>query len=327
MKHFFFRLFSFLSLLVILSQPVLALGGLTALPARLGDDGALLAKPGEVIEIEVRVRNASDVPVRVQTLVEDFVIGEDGKTPIPVVGQRDSRWSLSGWLRLVSSPELLAARESRVIPITITVPQDALPGGRYAMIMHEPLPDQKEAQTSVSQRVGTLLYLRVAGVVNEEAHIRNLTLPSFSEHGPVSLEFAVENLSDVHIRAQAQAIIRDPLGKEVARLELGEQNIFPYTMRSFSQNWNQKWGWGRYTAEVQVLYGSSNQVLTQTTAFWFFPLRLVLFILLALIVIFALVFAIVQRIQHNMKHEREQQRLLEERFELLKKERENTREP
>lgn len=302
--------------------------GLTAIPPRLGDDGTLTAKPGETIQTEVRVRNSSEKPIRVGSLVEDFIIGEDGRTPVPVVATTDSRWSLAKWIELADVERIVPAGGSQTIPVVIHVPENALPGGRYAMIMHEPRVSaasdtqtgQTAGQTGVTQRVGTLVYLRVEGDVKEEAFLRNIKIPSFMEFGPVPITFSVENLSDIHIAPVTSIVIKDAFGLEKGKITVPSQNIFPYTMREFTANWDRVWGFGRYSAEIIVEYGEKHQVVTETAYFWLIPVKLLLALITLILAMIGVGVAIRRHLRHISSEETKHIELLEDRIRQLEDE-------
>ncbi len=296
--------------------------GLTALPPRLGDDGSLTGGPGETIQTQVRVRNTANRSLQVRTLIEDFVIDKDGKTPIPIGQQIDSRFSLASWMSLPLSETLVPAGGIYALPIIIHVPDNARPGGRYAMVMHQPLlpvtPDQAaNSQAAVNQRVGTLVYFRVPGEVQEEAMIRNLTIPAFTELGPVPISFDVENLSDVHIRPASEITIRNWWGQTVAVIRVDSQNVFPYSLRRFETKWQRVWGWGRYTAHWQVAYGEQGKVATAMAAFWLFPYRLVLILLIAGLVLSAIATLLRRHYRRHQAIEQQHVELLEDRIKQL----------
>lgn len=302
--------------------------GLTAIPPRLGDDGSLKAEPGQTLQTQVRVRNSSNKPIQVGTLVEDFIIGEDGRTPVPVLADTDSRWSLAHWIELSDTDQIVPAGGSQTISVVIRVPDNALPGGRYAMIMHEPRSGSDAAvkngetngQTGVTQRVGTLVYLRVAGQVKEEAFLRNISIPSFQEFGPVPIKFSVENLSDIHIAPVSTVVIKDIFGLQKGKIDVPSQNIFPYTMREFTTNWDRVWGFGRYTAEISVEYGEAHQVLTQSVGFWLIPVKLLLALLVLLLASIGIGVSVRRHHHHKNSVETKHIELLEERIRQLEDE-------
>lgn len=310
-----------------LSEIQQAAVGLTAMPPRLGDDGSLKADPGETIQTQVRVRNTTNRVLKVSTLVEDFIIGDDGRTPQPVVTNPDSRWSLAQWIELPETQATLQPGGVQNIPVIIRVPENAYPGGRYAMIMHEPSEQavsqatgETVGQTGVQQRVGTLVYLQVNGDVKEQAFIRNLSAPRLMEFGPVPLSFDVENLSDIHIRPQTSVVVRDMFGFEKDRIGLEPQNIFPYTNRSFKTEWDKVWGFGRYSARVSVTYGQSGQTTEALTHFWVVPVKLLLALGVVLLAAVGIAVSVRRHLRHKDTLDQQHISLLEDRIRQLETE-------
>lgn len=293
---------------------------LTAIPPRVGDDGSLKAKPGEVVQTLVRVRNSSNSPIKISTLAEDFIIGEDGKTPVPVNEATNSRWSMARWMRITIPESIIASQGSANIPVVIDVPEDALPGGHYAMIMHQPVAESGEIttnQAAVNQRVGTLVYLLVEGDITEDAVVRNVTLPRVSEFGPVPVAFAIENLSDVHIRPAVQIYVKNMFGRTVDTLTVESQNVFPYTLRQFETQWDRVWGLGRYSITIEATYGSQAKIATAHAYFWMLPLRLILAVLVALLTLLGIGVAVRRHWLHRQNIEQQHITLLEDRIRQL----------
>lgn len=284
---------------------------LVAIPPRLGEDLTLTAKPGETKQEQIRVRNASNQSVVVQSSTLDFVLDKDATTPIAVNESVDNRWSLASWMTIAPGRQVLAPNQTGIVSLVIEVPNDALPGGHYAMVVHQPGLEivgteateevVNESSTGINQQVGTLVYLLVEGPINEQAFIRNLNFPQFSEFGPVPYSFSVENNSDIHIRPSLEVSIANLFGKVVSTSALETKNIFPLTSRDFSGSWKQIWGTGLYKATVTMGYGSLGQVATASTSFWLIPIKLII----ALIVLILSIVAAVIVIRRHYLHRKE----------------------
>lgn len=301
---------------------------LSAIPPRVGDDGSLVGDPGDTVQTQVRIRNNSNATVTVESYVEDFMVGEDGKTPIPVSEATNSNWSLAKWVTLVSPRNTIPAFGSATIPVVIQVPDDALPGGHYAMITHQPVdanstPTQKgeiAGQTAVNPRVGTLVYFKVNGDITENAVIRNIDIPKLSEFGPVPIKFEIENLSDIHVQPQTKVTIHDIFGRQIEDIEVRSLNVFPYTTRAFETEWDRVWGFGRYTAEFNTAYGSQGKLATAVYSFWLIPYTLIAAILFILLALTGITIAIRRHWQHRNSVEQQHITLLEDRIRQLEDE-------
>jgi hypothetical protein len=298
---------------------------LTAIPPRLGEDRSLLVKPGETTQITLRVTNSTREAMTVESLAQDFIV-EDGETPIPVTEEVSNRWSLASWMVVVPNKQVVQPGQTAGVNVLIKVPEDALPGGHYAMVTHQPAVEAglaqdevaaNQAATGVSQRVGTLVYLVVDGPINYEAFVRGFAAPDFTEYGPIPFSFTMDNRSDVHIRPQANIEIYDLLNRRAENLQVETKNVFPFTARLFEAEWPQTWGWGYYRAKLVVSFGEQGQVITDTISFWFFPIKLVIAGLIALLSLLAAGIAVRRHILHRNGDEQKRIALLEERLRAM----------
>jgi hypothetical protein len=291
--------------------------GITAIPPRI----EVTVKPGKVVTHEIKIRNDSASPRTISFDVKDFIVSDAIGTPIAIEGisEDTNRWAASNWVHVSASRVSLKANETKALTVTIIAPDKATAGGHYAMILQTP--DNADTTINgtgsiVTTRIGTLLYITVPGNINEEAKITSFTSPSFLEYGPVNFKSTITNLSDVHILPVGSVIIKDLFGFKVGQIPLPETRIFPLNERNFDINYPQKWLLGRFSAQLNAIYGSKGQLLTATTFFWVIPWRLIILIIAAVIVAYALVLIVRQQTisQSEVKAEK-----LEKELEQLKK--------
>jgi len=301
-----------------------------ASPTRVGDDRSLLLQPGEKRQITLKVRNVSSQPIDALTLVQDFILDEDGSTPIPVelADGVSNRWSLANWVTIVPNSQTLQPNETAQLNALIEVPADALPGGKYAMVVHEPLPvgtaqdvlnqvESTASESRVNPKVGTLLYVIVDGPINEAAFIRDFSFPKFTEYGPVPFSLIIDNQSDIHITPMISVDIYSLFGQKVATIPLESKNVFPVTSREFSGEWDKVWGTGFYRAEVTMSFGEQGQVAMARTSFWFFPATLVIGIGAGLLGLLAITLAVRRHLIHRAMLDKKRIQSLEEQVAQL----------
>lgn len=320
-----------LSAQVVIAQTAeLAQSSLTAIPPRLGENFSLKIKPGEKIQTSVRVRNGSSQAMTVQSLAQDFIVDLGGETPIAINDQVSNRWSLASWLMLTPSVQVVQPGEIAIVNVIIEAPDDALPGGHYAMITHQPNFGGSEISSDFSltpksaanlqQRVGTLLYVMVDGPINEAAFIRELNFPKFTEYGPVPFTFTVDNQSDIHISPQIGVEIYNLLGRKIETIELKSKNVFPFISRGFEGQWDRIWGFGPYTAKVVMSYGTTGQIAIAKTSFWLLPITLLMAILIIILVIIAVTIVIRRHLLHRRQDQQAQIEILEGKVSELEQE-------
>jgi len=297
-----------------------------ASPTRLGEDRTLLLQPGESRQVSLTVRNTSDQTIDVMTSAIDFTVGEDGSTPIPLVTKDgvSNRWSLASWITVVPGYQTLAPSEVGELNALIEVPEDALPGGHYAMIVHQPMvegtagqnpaPGTQNSQTAVSPKVGTLVYVIVDGPINEAAFVRDLTFPKFTEFGPVPFSLMVDNQSDIHITPTISVDIYNLFGLKVETIVLEPKNVFPLLSREFEGQWDRIWGIGWYRAQVTMSYGDSGQIAIDSTSFWLLPITLLAGLGTAIIGLVAIIIAVRRHLIHRKNQDQRKIAELEQKL-------------
>lgn len=263
--------------------------GITAIPPRL----ELTVKPGETITREIKVRNESATEKVMSTHSKDFIVTDDKGTPIQIenVDEKENRWAVSNWIQVSPTSFKLKPGETKSLIVTVIVPDNATPGGHYAMILHSPKNDTMISQNgaTIEANVGTLVYVTVPGDIRQDAKITKFKAPQFSEFGPIDITTTVQNLSDIHIAPVGNITVTNWFGGKTAIIPLDKLNIFPYTSRHYLSTLNRKWLFGRYQAQIEAGYGTAGQALVATVFFWVIPWRFIILLLTLIAIIVALI--------------------------------------
>lgn len=255
---------------------------LVAIPPRL----EIEVEPGKVTQQVIKVRNESDTEVGIEVKIYDFIVADNQGTPIPVAEEVSGRWAASTWTHVSPNKFVLKAGETKELDLIIITPENAAPGGHYAVVFYQPVGatlEQPGSASFIAPNVGTLLYLTVPGKITEEAFVRRMDVPKFSEFGPIKIITEIENLSDVHIKPLGVIRIYNWFNRLATTLKLEEQNIFPGRSRIYENTWEKKWLFGRYQAKLEAGYGSQGNTLLAVTYFWVIPWRIILVALLTII--------------------------------------------
>lgn len=297
---------------------------LTAVPPRYGDDYSLVLQPGQTTQIVLEVRNPTSSPVAIQSIAKDFIIAEDGETPLPVDETNVSnRWSLASWLTITPNNTVIEARKTANVLVTVQAPSDALPGGHYAMVLHRPAAGNNAngvTGATISTQVGTLLYVVIDGAMNESAYIDNFQFDKFSEYGPVDFSFDFNNESSMHVRPEITMVIKNLFGRTSGQIVLDQKNVFPGAPRSYAGAWDKVWGFGPYTAELTATYGRENLSVTSATAsFWILPVRLILAILIVILIIIVIIVSIKRKYDKMLQVEANKVKKLDEKLKKASK--------
>jgi len=259
--------------------------------------------PGEVTEIELRLRNISNEALIVSGEINDFVAFDETGAPKILTEQEDiealgdNPFSFKDWVNPL--PQLLLEpNEIETINATINVPADASPGGHYGVVRFSGTPPELEdAGVSLAASVGALMLITVSGDITESIEIEEFMIakdgvnsPVF-ESTPLEIIQRIRNTGNVHVQATGRVNIKDMFDRDVAaaNVNLSRQNILPESIRRFEQDIDSslignKRLFGRYSATLELTYGA-DKMASATTTFWVIPYRLIGVIVLLLVVI------------------------------------------
>lgn len=265
----------------------------TVAPAR----HELSVSPGEEININIRFYNIGDTSIPGILKASDFIVDNQQGTPriIEDVSMSSPRFSAASWITMPYDRMAVAAQNKVSVPVSIKVPHDARPGGRYVAVYFEPTAgnyrtteNDEEVATSIAPRIASLIYIRVKGDAFEKAIISRFFATYFQEYGPIKLQTEILNRGDFHIRPKGVITVIDMFGGLVDQASIKEHNIFPEVSRSYENTLGKKWMFGRYKIDIAAAYGDRGQALTRFIYVWIFPWKLALVIILSIIILIIL---------------------------------------
>jgi len=298
---------------------------LTVAPARQ----ELLVDPGEKTAVVLKFLNQGETPVSGLLKAADFIVEDKEGSPTFLEDETtlSSRFAAASWVELPYDRITIAPKDKVVIQAKINVPQDAQAGGRYFAIFFEPggitseaLGVEKEAETPITIRLAGLVYLRVAGPIEENAYLTQLTVPRFLEYGPIPITTEIKNQGNYHIRPQGTVTLTSVFGTKVDEEILEEQNILPETSRIFENRLGGKWLFGKYKIELNAVYGETGKILTASVFTWIIPWKMITITVMAIIIVILLVSLLYHRLKKREKNLEEKIEELEEKLEEKKSE-------
>lgn len=255
----------------------------------------LSGNPGETIETKISLRDVSTTSLRVTSELNDFTAnGEDGTPKILLNESEKTPYSLVDWVSPI--PVLnLKPKQIENLPVKITIPKNAAPGGYYGVVRFTATPpDMNDSGVSLSASLGTLILLRVKGDAKEQVDIEEFYTSgidgkksSLFEGAPFKFSERVKNTGNIYEQPTGRILITDIFGKTVAavNVNLEQRNVLPGTTRKFEQEFNKevlgdRFLFGLYNAKLSLQYGDKQQTTTSSLSFWIIPYKLILLVLL-----------------------------------------------
>lgn len=262
------------------------------------------ADPGETITEYINIDIGTSTGISLGTSVRDFYYDENDElqfmTPEDEKDPDLKQFTLKNWLQVDEHIQMTSSKKK--VPVTISVPKDATPGGRYAMILFSKAavtPDAEGAAVGVGGKVGAMVLVSVRGEfsneggLTEELSTGRLTEDgdfnptklflggSLFKNGPFSFKFRYKNHSATHVVPQGTITVKNLFGGKVGYFNFESKRVFPGVSRSIYGTLEKNFLFGIYKAQLDVADGDGNPYQSST---FFFALPLKLLLLIAFII-------------------------------------------
>ncbi len=272
---------------------ILAFGGFLAARAQQPTAGLQVrpavfeekADPGQSFSFIFRATNIGNESRQFYAVRQDIKGLLASGEPVFADFGEETIYGMSDWIEISPEPIIIGAGETKEIPFSVKVPQNASPGTHLAgvFLSSEPETRLKEIGSLIGYRVGALVNMRISGEILEEGQIREFSVEKaiyYSGRPEVKFASRVENLGNVFIKPRGPIDIINVFGKKVATLRMNDAAaaVFPKDIRRFETVW-QKDGlaFGRYQAVMSLLYGDEQKkTISATVSFWVLPLNVIL---------------------------------------------------
>ncbi len=219
--------------IVLFGYPFHKAEALSLSPVRL----ELKGNPGDTITEEILLTNETSTP---QTFYSSFANFEaQGETGNPSFV--DPKEGLGTWMNIVSSV-VLPPNASKEVPFSIKIPNNAEPGGHFAVVFFGDTPKEKTDQLAIGSQTGVLVLLSVNGEVKQGGGVTQFNLKDnkhFYNTLPVGFEYKFQNSGNDRIKPEGFLRIRNTFFLLAKKLDGNpvEGNILPNSTRKFDLTW------------------------------------------------------------------------------------------
>lgn len=227
-------------------------------PAKL----ELTANPGVPTTRLITVRNNGQEALTLKVGLEDIGLSEAETEGAQLLGEKTGPYSLKNFITPASWELTLEPGEIRALPITIELPEGALPGGHYGAVVLSTAGDAG-ASTRVISQLASLIFVRVPGEVQEEGELINFE----KKDGTFQLTF--ENTGNIYLNPYG--VIDLNHSGEVAKINVEPWFVLPGATRTREIALTENLNFGHYQAELSLNRGYQDIVDTRTITFWILP--------------------------------------------------------
>lgn len=243
----------------------------------------LSLNPGEYRVVEMTVTNRLGEPRQFNIGIEDAAGTDDPARPVVLLGADRGPYTLKDYLSVPEMSFVLNPGERARIPVTVSIPENAEPGGRYGSVLvttntipqtGQVVSGDAQPSSALVTRIGTLFFITIPGSTMYEGALEKFsTIPDrwFKQSGPISFSVLYRNSGSVHVNPYGEITITNMLGESVGFIELDPWYALPQSLRFREVRWDREWLFGRYTATLSLNRGYEDIVDTATVHFWVIP--------------------------------------------------------
>ena len=228
--------------------------------------------PGAVLTDEALLINSGAVPLTLKLYAADGITAINGGTAFAhqdVEAAGASR-GVSRWLSLSVTETPLQPGEDRVVPFTIDVPSDTLPGQYVAGLVVEALSsglassstggDEAQFAVTVIRRVGVAVVIDIPGPHVAGLEISDASLRQQDDQG-ATFVIGVHNTGNIFMKAVGSLLITDRNGVELAAIPLRLDTILPGDATTFHISHPYRLADGEYLLTVVLNYEGESAIL------------------------------------------------------------------
>jgi len=260
---------------------------------------ALELAPGESQTVELVISNRMGTTKRFSFETEDIAGSDDPSQAVILLGDQEGPYTLRDYIKIPHMQFDLKHAERVRIPVTVSLPPDAEPGGRYGSLVVSIVSDKQvldetsgaKPGSAVISRIGTLFFVTTPGAIEQDGLLQDFSTvggKKFFSEGPVQFNIVLENLGSVHLTPYGEVRIYNMSGSEVGAMELEPWFVMPNSLRTREVSWDREFLIGRYTAVAMINRGYDDIVDEKSFVFWVIPWKLVVLVFGGLFLFFLL---------------------------------------
>jgi len=268
--------------------------------------------PGESKVVQLTVSNRMGSKKRFSFETEDMSGSTDGSQSVTLLGSQEGPYTLRDFIKTPVEFFDLEHSQRVLIPVTVSMPADAEPGGRYGSLLISIISDDQELDdvdgalpgTKVISRIGTLFFVTTPGEIERKGKLQKFSTIGdrmFFSEGPIDFGVVMENTGSVHITPSGDVRIYNMTGAEVGSVTLPSWFVMPSSLRVREISWNREFLVGKYTAVATIDRGYDNIIDEQSYSFWVIPLKPIGLIFLGLFLFFLLIRFVFSKFEFRVK--------------------------
>jgi len=245
--------------------------------------------PGAVISGKIFVLNEEGETQTFYVAFEKFIEQGGEKKFLP-----GEPTELANWFKMEKNVTIEPGQQKE-IPFTVEIPQNAPPGGHFAVIWWGAAPPG--GQVAIVTRAGILVYVEVSGEVNEKGELLNFSLPKgnflvFRLPEDFTVDF--KNSGNTYLKPVGEIKIKNIFGSSIAAFDVNDKERIILPEDAQSLNISKKFekppfALGLYKAELALSWGETQNNIQKSIYLFVFPWKIVILAIIILVILYLLI--------------------------------------
>lgn len=245
----------------------------------------LTIQPGQSQSVDITVENVTKEKIVAHPVINNFEASdsEDGEPRLLLDGDTPSNGNDFSTLVQEIPNVPLNPGQRKNVKVTLSVPANAPGGGYYGAVRFSPSDIDDQLQVSLTASVGVIFLVKVPGNITEKLELQSLAAGLGTRSGwlffnsPDKTVVRLKNTGTIHLQPFGKIQIKDWRGHVISTQEFNNNdprgNVLPNSIRRFETPIGAKAGFGRYTIEANLGYGTEqSELISATATFWVIPL-------------------------------------------------------
>ncbi|MCF7816121.1 MAG: DUF916 domain-containing protein [Candidatus Pacebacteria bacterium] len=272
----------------------------------------LTLSPGETKIVEMTVTNRTGERRRFNITTEDAEGSLDTNTSIVLLGDDRGPYSMKDYVSVSHKVFDLEHNQRARIPVTISLPLDAEPGGLYGSVLVNTIAIEAKQgdsggavpQSAIIARIGTLFFITIPGAAEKEGGLKDFTTITkkiFYQSSPITFGILYENNGVIHLAPYGELRIKNMFDEEVGYVQLDPWFVLPQSLRLREVSWDRDFLFGRYTATASINRSYDDVVDELSYSFWILPWKPLALTFIVLFIVFFSIKTFFKRFEFKRK--------------------------
>ena len=257
--------------------------------------------PGQSQTVDITIANRMGVDKTFTIDEQDFEGSSNLAQATMLLGNDRGPYSLKDDIHSATTTITIPNGYRARIPVTVTVPQDAQPGGLYGSLVVGTVssPSQTDAlqgsvpAAAIISQIGALFFVTIPGPVNVSGHTAGFMLSSNKsvlwDSQPVRFDILYKNDGNMYVDPYGTISVTNMFGSNIGSLNVDAWFAMPQSLRFREVIWTPPFLFGRYVAHASINRGFGSTTDEEDLVFWVIPWKIILLAFVGLVIVIWLI--------------------------------------